>query len=877
MVRLAPASWADLDLDVLAAQTIEEAERRLVTDFDRGLTAHEAAARLLVAGPNDPAPVTQPSWPRVLVRQFLNKLIVLLIVATMVTLALGELLNAVAIAVTVVVSGVFGFVNEYRSERAIAALRRLTARQAEVLRDGLHEDIPASVLVPGDLLVLSEGDVVAADARVVDARGLRVNESILTGEPEAVAKSVEAAQEPGAVVEATAVYAGTTVAAGSGRAVVVATGKRTILGSIAATVQRPGRRATPLEARLDQLGNRLVLLFLALCVLLVGLGLVQGFDTRLVITMAVSLAIGAVPEGLPAVATTTLALAVRRLAGRNVLVRRLDAVETLGSTAVIVTDKTGTLTENRMVVRWLLLPDGRRLRLDVDTESGPTIQTSIRRADGSEPAPGDREAGMRLLLTAALCNDAVAEYDEEHGWHIHGDPSEGAIVLAATGLGLDGATLHERYPRRTTEPFSAATRLMATTHGTPEGGVLFAVKGAFEPVAARACDARPVLADAVHQLGDAGFRVFTVAAGDDAQTPRLLGAVVLEDPVRGDAAEAVAACRAAGIRLLLVTGDQLSTATTVARGIGLLNDHATALRADELDPTHLGNVAVVARATHQQKEQIVGALQAAGGVVAMTGDGVNDAAAMHAADVGVAVGPGATDVAVEAAHIVLTDGRLRSLASGIGEGRAIIRSLRQAIVYLLTASFGTILLMTLSIAVGRPLVLAPLQILWLNLVVHVFPALALATGAEPAGTLTRPTRTLLPNASWLEIAWRSLAVAAAGMAALFLSEGRGESVSSVQTMVFLTLALSLVGQAFLVGVESAREQWARVGRRAVWGGVGISLVLLLLAIYLPGLNTALGLEPVQSSNGVAAFVLAGVACATAQCGAVILRRRFGAM
>jgi Ca2+-transporting ATPase len=248
---------------------------------------------------------------------------------------------------------------------------------------------------------------------------------------------------------------------------------------------------------------------------------------------------------------------------------------------------------------------------------------------------------------------------------------------------------------------------------------------------------------------------------------------------------------------------------------------------------------------------------------------------MHAADVGVAVGPGATDVAVEAAHIVLADGRLGSLASGIREGRAIVRSLRQAIVYLLTASFGTILLITPSIAVGRPLVLAPLQILWLNLVVHVFPALALATGAEPSDKLDRPTRTLLPNTNWLEIAWRSLAVAAAGVAALFVSEGRGESVSSSQTLVFLTLALSLVGQAFLVGIESAREQWARLCRRAVWGGVGISLSLLLLAIYLPGLNTALSLEPVGSSNGVIALVLAGMACAIAQGGAVMLRRRFG--
>jgi P-type Ca2+ transporter type 2C len=345
------ASWAEQEVDELAARPAADAEWLLSTDFRHGLPAHEAASRLGLIGPNDPAPVGRPSWPRVLARQFINKLIVLLMLATAATLLLGEFLNAVAIAITVLVSAVFGFINEYRSERAIAALRRLTARQAEVVRDGLHEDVPASALVPGDLLVLSEGDVVAADARLIDGRGLRVNEAMLTGEPEAVAKSVDAILDGESVAAPTMVYAGTTVAAGSGVAVVAATGRRTKLGSIAAAVEGAGRRVTPLEARLDQLGNRLVLLFLALCALVVAIGLVRGLDATLVIMMAVSLAIGAVPEGLPAVATTTLALAFRRLAARGVLVRRLDAVETLGSTSVIVTDKTGTLTEGRMVVR----------------------------------------------------------------------------------------------------------------------------------------------------------------------------------------------------------------------------------------------------------------------------------------------------------------------------------------------------------------------------------------------------------------------------------------------------------------------------------------------------------------------------------------------
>ena len=673
-----PASaerWRDERIAELALRPPHDVVDDLRTNADTGLTSAEAIARLSLTGPNEPAPIADPSWPATLLRQFTSKIIILLIGATVLAAMLGEWLNAWAIAITVVISGGFGFLNEYRSERAIAALRRLAARSAEVIRDGLHEDVRAADLVPGDVIVVSDGDVVPADARVIDARGLLVNESILSGEPVAVEKMVEGTAPSDAPTVATALYTGTTVAAGTGVAVVVATGAHTVLGSMFASLEETERRATVLERRLDDLGNRMVVLFLVLCVLLTVLGLAQGREFRAIVNVAISLAVGAIPEGLPAVATASLAMAVRRLARSRVLVRRLDAVESLGSTTVIVTDKTGTLTENRMSVRRVLLSDGREFRVWVDTTDN-RLRTSLAATDGSELAPDDAADVRRLLFVALLCNDAIVEHDDERGWHVHGDPSEGAIALAA--LGLDGvAEAARQHARVSTEPFTSSTRMMRTTHRRPGGGSLTAMKGAFERIAALDGNAGQAFESAYDRLSDAGYRVLAVAESFDDARPHLLGAVLLEDPLRPDAAASVAACRQAGIRLILATGDQGSTAAMVARDAGILLDGDITLLGSELRTSPLDRVSVIARATHLQKEALVKALQQQGEVVAMTGDGVNDAAALRAADVGVAVGPAATDVAVEAADIVLADGRLSALVDGIGEGRDIIRSLPQ--------------------------------------------------------------------------------------------------------------------------------------------------------------------------------------------------------
>ena len=416
-----------------------------------------------------------------------------------------------------------------------------------------------------------------ADARVIEARGLAVNESILTGEPESALKSPAPDGESDTGAFPTVVYAGTTVAAGSGLAIAFATGPRTALGNIFTAMKTAGRPSTPLEVRLDQLGNRLLVIFLTLCLLVSLIGILQGRDTRLMVELAVSLAIAAVPEGLPAVATATLAVAVRRLAARHVLVRRLDAVETLGSTTVIVTDKTGTLTENRMVVSAVLLPNGREFRTRVEDTDPRRMTLTVQRLDGSSPEPSESAAVEYALIVGALCNDAVVEFDDRQGWHAHGDPSEAAIAVAAAALGFSTQRLAGEYPRSATEAFTSDRRLMTTTHHTVSGQTITAIKGAYEQVSEVAGNDSSQLAAKVHAYTDGGFRVFTIAEGVSGGALRIVGAVVLEDPLRVDAAAAVAASRAAGLRLMLVTGDHINTARTVGRETGILHGGLVAI------------------------------------------------------------------------------------------------------------------------------------------------------------------------------------------------------------------------------------------------------------------------------------------------------------
>ena len=643
-------------------------------------------------------------------------------------------------------------------------------------------------------------------------------------------------------------FAGTAVASGSGLALVISTGSRTELGRISSAVLSSERSTTPLERRIEQLGNNLVIAFLALCTVVVLIGLAQGREAILVLEIAVALAIGAVPEGLPAVATTTLALAVRRLAGHRVIVRRLDAVESLGSTTTIVTDKTGTLTENRMVLRSVLLPDGTEVAVIHSTT--PTGEPKLCLIDGQGDVVNSdlKEQAAHCVLIGALCSDAVVEEDTPHGWHAHGDPTETAIAMAAAGLGHTTDELATLYPRLETQPFTAAIRMMTTTHAMEDGGPLTAMKGALEAVSKRVKAFSPELQSKVEGLSRQGFRVLAVAQEATENQPELLGALVMEDPLRPDAVEAVRACRGAGLRILLATGDHPNTARSVGEQTGILHGDLAMVEGDAVGEADLNNVGVVARASHSQKKAIVERLKADGEVTAMLGDGVNDAPALTAADVAVAVGPNASDVAIEASHVLVTDGRLQSLVEGIQEGRQVAQNLTQAIMYLLIASFGTILLITLAMLSTDLVPLAPLQILWLNLVVHVLPALALSTVREPIEDQTRPTTSIVSNRVWIEIAVRACTVALAGVAALLTSDSWGESSGHTQAMVFGTVAIGLVGQAFFVNVHGLGQFSHRVQQPVIWLAVVFSLLLTIAAVHAPGLRPALGLVSLSAND-----------------------------
>ena len=852
---------------------IEEERLRLVLaggDLIRGLTSAEAVERLARYGPNDPAPVVRLGWRPLLRRQIESALILVLFAAMFASFALAEWLNGIAIAISIVASAGLGFAQEFRSERAIEALERLTALKAEVIRDGLRDEVSALEIVPGDLIIVGEGDTIPADALVVESHGLFLNEAVLTGEAQPVAKESQA-DGSGGLGSADRLSAGTTVLAGSGQGIVHATGRHTMLGTIFASLGEERRHETPLERRFEELGRRLVVVFLIITGALAVLGIAQGRDARLTVEMAVALAIGAVPEGLPAVATTSLAIAVRRLAKRRVLVRQLDAVETLGSTTIIVTDKTGTLTENRLAVRAVVLPSG-------DRRDFPAKLQPVSTTDGPEQSiPAGWEIPSQVILFAALCGEAAVEFDEEDGWHAHGDPSEAAISYAAAALGWHTSELRQLFPRVETTPFTAERKYMRTVHQSSDGRIV-AVKGAPEQVHALARGSGEVLLEQARVLGEGGYRVLAVATGPDDEHLDVIGAIVLEDPLRADARDAVEACRAAGLRLMLATGDQLTTAVTVARESGLLDDDQEAVEARHLDIAGLDRVAVVARATHDQKEDIIRVLQGRGEVVVMLGDGVNDAPALRAADVGVAVGPNATDVAVQASQVVLADGQLSSLVEGIREGRQNARNLQRSIVYLLTASFATIAVISLGMLLDDDLPLGPLQILWLNLVVHVFPALALATGHEDGRMDGGPTRTFVVGMTWLEIACRASLIA---IAAAVMFEWSGEQeypLEQQQALVFATVAIALLGQSFLIGVPHPRLLLTRLRRLELWGAIAISGAFLMVALYVPFMRDALDLHALSWGDWVAISGAAFVAGNLTQVGAATLnalsRRRW---
>ena len=676
MTNLPTAEWHALDIAAAAAS--------LQTDPERGLTPDEAQRRRETAGPNRIADAQDISIGRLVLRQFRSLVVLLLLAAAGVAFALSEFIEAAAIVVALLVNAAIGFSTEWRARRSLAKLRALGTPEALVDRHGLAR-IPASEVVLGDLVVLEAGAHVPADGRLVRGAALEVSEAALTGESMPVVKdpSGRLAVDTPLADRVNMVYLGTTVVAGSGRALVTATGAATALGRIGLAVATAGERVTPLERQIEWLGRRLIVVALAICAVVAAVGILHGEPLGLMLETAITLAVSAIPEGLPAVTAMALAAGMWRLARCHGLVRRLPAVETLGSTTVICADKTGTMTENRMAV------------VRVVTDDTAVGAGSI----GSTPD------ARRLLEVAALVNDADVERGGDA--RLLGDPTETALLAAALNAGIDVASLRRQWPRRREQPFDPATRLMATWNDMPDGEAALLVKGAPDavlalcrnrqtgPTAVRLDDAqRRRIVDANRALAEHGLRVLAVAwrphpRDESIADLTFLGFVGLQDPLRAGVKEALAVCREAGVRTIMLTGDQRATAEAIGAELGL-------------DPDSIRS-----RVSPDDKLALVEQLQAGGEIVAMTGDGINDAPALARADIGIAMGRRGTDVAREAADLVLTDDNFSTIVMAIAEGRTIYANLRKVIHFLFSCNLSEILTILIAVAAGFPSPLLP--------------------------------------------------------------------------------------------------------------------------------------------------------------------------
>ena len=876
-----PASWHTLSPAELAGE--------LRTDLDAGLTEEEARRRLAANGPNELPQTPQISPLTLFLSQFKNLIIWVLIGAAILSGLLQEWVDAVAILAIVILNALLGFVQEFKAERSLAALKKLSIATARVRRENTVRLLPARELVPGDLVHVEAGDHVPADVRLLYATGLRTQEATLTGESTPVDKTTEAPAEkaPGIADQTNMLFLGTDVTAGKARALVVATGPGTELGRIATLMEVTEPEATPIQRRLQHFGHVLLYLCMGIVSVVFFLGLLRGEPVVDMFLTAVSLAVAAIPEGLPAIVTITLAVGVHRMVARHALIRRLPAVETLGSTTVICTDKTGTLTKGEMTVT-RLFADGHTF--DV-TGEGYAPVGEVREVNGQSSLVNEanRKALRELLTAAVLCNDA--RLHEEHGtWKVIGDPTEGALLVVAAKLGLWKAPLESECPFLGEISFDPDRKLMTVVRKTDEGVVAY-VKGAPE-VLLRRCThyltldgrAEPMrdafaqnvravnsafAQDALRVLGVARRTIPTVpsqfGAADIEQDLLFLGLAAMKDPLRPEAIAAVQTCREAGIRTVMITGDHKETAAAIAKELGILNGYESASGAD-LDQVaeeelaeRVERIAVYARVSAEHKLRIVKAWKSHGAIVAMTGDGVNDAPAIKTADIGVAMGLSGTDVTKEAADMVVTDDNFASIAAAVETGRHLYNNIIKSVHYLLACNLSEVLVMLLTTLFGLPLPLLPVQILWINLVTDGLPALALAVDPADPDSMRCPPRH--PSARLLEtdrimlMFGQGLFMALIAIAAFsYCLYGLDYNLSSARTVTFTVVVMCQLFFAF--ACRSNRHPLFTVGlltNTALLWATACSVALQASILFIPWMQEVFKVAPLPASNWL--FVL----------------------
>ena len=882
MPALTPSSAPRTDWHTLPVPEVADTLR---VDPRRGLDASDVAQRLTEHGPNTLPAAVRRSPLHMLLAQFGDVMVLVLIGAAIIAALVGEPEDTLAILAIVILNALLGFAQEYRAEKALAALGAMAAPSARVRREGIDRTVPAHELVPGDVVLLEAGNVVPADLRLTDVARLSIEEAALTGESLPVDKDTG----PTHPVEAALgdrhgmAYKGTSVAIGRGTGIVVATGARTELGRIAAMLEGADTMRSPLQQRLASFGRRLALMVIGLCVVIFVTGLLRGEPLVLMFMTALSLAVAAIPEALPAVITVSLALGARRMVKQHALIRRLPAVETLGSVTFICTDKTGTLTENRMHVD------------TVRDASGYALSRELTRAS-TDAQP------LALSAVLVLCTDVQQAPDGT----LVGDPTETALVRWATAEGVDTDTLRQQWPRIAEVPFTSERARMTTVHRAPSQATRVAcTKGAPERVIP-ACDRiqsgerivpidRDAVLRAAEQMAADGLRVLAVATNIDRRAPSdavdsleeqqlLLALVGLLDPPREEAAAAVRTCHTAGIHVVMITGDHPATARTIAQRLGIIDDTNSEVMTgrelialdDAALQSRVASARVFARVAPEDKLRIVQALQARGEFAAMTGDGVNDAPALKRANIGIAMGRGGTDVAREASHMVLLDDNFATIVQAVREGRRIYDNIRRFVRFVLSTNSGEIWTLFLAPFLGLPLPLLPIHILWMNLVTDGLPGLALSAERAEPDVMHRPPRPpregIFAHGLWQHAVWVGLLMAALalGTQAWALRTGNAHW----QTMTFTVLTLSQL--THIMAIRSERQSLFALGIAsnpllllAVVSTVGLQLA----TIYVPAMNRVFHTEPLTAGELGACVALASVVFCAVEFEKFLVRRR----
>jgi len=884
------------------------------SDAARGLSSQQAQTRLAQYGKNElPAAPPDPAWKKFLA-QFQNPLTTLLLAATVISFVAwiieqegGLPYETITILAIVILNAVLGYAQENRAEHAVAALQAMSAPHARVRRDGTTQTIHANEVVPGDILVMEEGDTLPADARILESIALRAAESALTGESASVAKDSEPLLDEASIGDqSNMAFSGTAVTSGRGRAIVTATGAATEIGKIAGTLQAQQKEATPLQKELDRVGALLGKIVIAIAVLM-GLTLfIANREARSltnlidILLLAVSLAVAAVPEGLTAITTIVLSLGMARMAKRNVIVRKLNAVETLGSTTVICSDKTGTLTKNEMTVRAVLIPQG---RVDL-TGSGYEPVGEMMQAEKPVADAATREQAQRLLRFAALANNASL-LQQDGRWTIQGDPTEGALLVAARKVGVGENDLQARYQRIGEAPFSSERKMMSAvfTDATNEERIAVASKGAPDILLARCAaervgdlectltlERRRELQSGIDALAHEALRTLGVAyryldrntvtgAITEEQEAELvwLGAVGMMDPPRAEAKNAVQLAKKAGVRSIMITGDHPTTATAIGQELGIIDATEQAVTGAQLQKTdddHLRQLvtraAIFARVAPEHKLRIVRALKQNGEIAAMTGDGVNDAPALKAADIGVAMGITGTDVSKGAADMILTDDNFASIVAAVEEGRSIFANIQKFLRYLLSSNIGEVLVMFFGVLLGTRIGLLPdegshiivpllaTQILWINLLTDSGPALALGIEPPDRDVMNKPPRdpktSVITRTMWFDIFFvgmimmvGTLAVMDASLPGGYLAGANG-TMAYAQTMAFTTLVFFQLFNAFNARSDELSAFAGFFTNRWLWLALGVSLLLQVAVIYVPFLQTAFSTVPLAPTD-----------------------------